>query len=370
MFLIFVLVILALAIGILSGVSSLFLPFMHQLWTTQDYYQAYYGALSAIERAELSLRYRSPGFEWSWGFLGMTWFGPISDWTSELLSGENQWFWRTIQSRTRSIPSSGMGNVDPLLAAVDSASFNQLGYTNGEIFLLSYDTTPVFKSYYAEDQPLFLYSWGGITWIVRLPPKVHQTFGNTPGLLCDNLEGDMCDPDHDGVYDDPVVSWSLAGLYAETDFEIFPTIAILYYSGMVVDTYHDNALRESLINMTWHIALDAWYTPVANGRWLKYHTVVGAESFAIQGQQFSEILSNLRSQFTDLRFTLGATQLFRTYTGTIYPYLEYQFTFPDWISDRYYTIHGYGRVGEYDVQILLKKPTIQWVAGSDFTVVF
>lgn len=83
-----------------------------------------------------------------------------------------------------------------------------------------------------------------------MPSKVHHIFGDRPGMLCDSFEGNTCDPDQDGVYDDPIVSWSLAGLYAETDFEIFPTIAILYHSGMMVDTYHDNALRESLINIT------------------------------------------------------------------------------------------------------------------------
>jgi hypothetical protein len=27
-------------------------------------------------------------------------------------------------------------------------------------------------------------------------------------------------------------------------------------------------------------------------------------------------------------------------------------------------------VGEYDVQIILKKPTVQWTVGGDFTVIF
>lgn len=60
MFLVFTLVLLVVAIGILVSVYSVFFPFMQNLGTVQNYHMAYYGAVSAIERAELSLRYRQP----------------------------------------------------------------------------------------------------------------------------------------------------------------------------------------------------------------------------------------------------------------------------------------------------------------------
>jgi hypothetical protein len=44
------------------------------------------------------------------------------------------------------------------------------------------------------------------------------------------------------------------------------------------------------------------------------------------------------SNFSDLRLSFAAANLFRTFTGAIYPYLEYKFTFPQAIADRFYTI--------------------------------
>jgi hypothetical protein len=53
MFLVFTLVLLVVAIGILVSVYSVFFPFMQNLGTVSQYHMAYYGAVSSIERAEL-----------------------------------------------------------------------------------------------------------------------------------------------------------------------------------------------------------------------------------------------------------------------------------------------------------------------------
>jgi hypothetical protein len=56
--------------------------------------------------------------------------------------------------------------------------------------------------------------------------------------------------------------------------------------------------------------------------------------------------------------------------GTVYPFLEYQFDFGGDVADMFYTIHGNGRVGDYDVQIIVKKPTLEQSAVGEFTVMF
>jgi len=190
-------------------------------------------------------------------------------------------------------------------------------------------------------------------------------------LLCDSSVGD-CDPDEDGTYDDIAVSWSLEGLYDNNGFKIFPTIAVFYYSVMQVDEFKDNALRESLINATGTFAMDIThaFTPVNRGSQLTQHTVVGQDADTLETISFSHILSNSSNNFSGLRLSFGAANLFRTFSNAIYPYLEYQFTFPQAIADRFYTIQGNGRAGEYDVKILLKKPTVQGTVGGDFTVIF
>ncbi len=349
---------------------------MQNLWTVTNYHTAYYGAISAVERAELGLRYRSPWFEWSGWFLWSTGYGPVSDYTPALITGDQQWFWRTIQSRTYAIPNTGMGNTDPMLSYPDgdSKDYNQLWYTYLETFLLSYDATSNPQLYYTWGNNLSFFSGNTITGTLRLPPKILSGFGwSTPGSLC-NVFLDDCDPDGDGIYDDIAVSWSLEWLYHGNGFKIFPTIAVFYYSGMQVDERMDNSIRESIINATWTITMDTSlahrFSFVQNGYALKKHTVVGVDATAIEQTSFSNIFSDISNNFSWLRLSFGAANIFRAVTGAIYPYLEYQFSFPQAIADRYYTIQWHGRVGEYDVQIILKKPTIQGTVGWDFTVIF
>ncbi len=372
MFLVFTLVLLVVAVGILASVYSIFFPFMQNIWTVHQYQTAYYGAVSSIERAELGLRYRTPWFQWTWWFIWSTWYGPISDYTPELLSGVQQWFRWTINSRTTSIPNVGMGNTDPMLSNPngDSQNYNQIWYTYLETVLLSYDATADTDVYSpSASQPVF-FSGGWFTWVFRLPPKIFTIFWwSTPASLCDSYAGD-CDPDGDGIYDDIALSWSMEWLYNGNGFKIFPTIAVFYYSGMQVDEPKDNAIRESIINNTWTITFENSRTPIVNGSHLTKHNVVAADANAIETQSFWQILSNSLNTFSGLRLSFGAANLFRTFTGAIYPYLEYQFTFPQPIADRFYTIQGNGRAGEYDVQIILKKPTVQWTVGGDFTVIF
>jgi len=370
MFLVFTLVLLVVAIGILSSVYSIFFPFMQNLGTVQQYHQAYYGAVSSVERASLVLRYREPWFEWSGWLLWITGYGPLSDYTPELLFRDHEWLIWQITSRTTTIPSPGMGNTDPMFATGDSSDYNKLGYHYLESFLLSYDQTSDVDMYYTWWSDLFHFgNPANITWVLRLPPKIFSVFGwSWPADLCDSYVGVHCDPDRDGIYDDVVVSRSLEGRYAGQGFKIFPTISVFYYSGMWVDTLKDNAIRESIINAGGNITFWPWFTPVSNGGSLTKHNVVSAVAGEIEGSGFSQIFNS--SSYTWLRLSFGATNLFRSFTGAIYPYLEYQFTFPQEIADRFYTIQWQGRVGEYDVKILLRKPTVEGTVGGDFTVIF
>jgi hypothetical protein len=54
----------------------------------------------------------------------------------------------------------------------------------------------------------------------------------------------------------------------------------------------------------------------------------------------------------------------------IYPYLEYQFSFPKDISDRFYRITTVGKYGKYEVKLFIQKPTVQRSILWSFTVIF
>jgi len=385
MFLVFSLVLLVVAMGILTSVYSVFFPFMQNLWNVSDYHMAYYGAISSVERAELVLRYRSPWFIWSWWF---TWntnnFGPLSDYTTGLISSFDHWLWWTIDSRTPllsgtsvlsgtetyTIPGRGRGNVDPMVS--DDSNHNQIWYLNLETFLLSYDDTT---------NPNLYYTWGGtpiffsddrpITWVFRLPLKIYNLYGK---LCFDNSAGaefdPQCDPDGDGLYDDAALSWSMEWLYKANGFKIFPTMSAFYFqSTPTVNTSNDNVIRESIINQTGSILFENTFTPIDNGSAIWQHNVVAEDAFDIGQISFRDILKT-SADFSDLRLSFGAANLFRTATGIIYPYLEYQFSFHQPIADIFYTIAWHSRIGDYDVQILLKKPTVEGTVGGDFTVIF
>ncbi|MEI7919339.1 MAG: hypothetical protein WCH65_03940 [bacterium] len=79
------------------------------------------------------------------------------------------------------------------------------------------------------------------------------------------------------------------------------------------------------------------FSPVGHGTQLTKHTVVGQDAHDIEILSFSDILSNINN-FSGLRLSFGAANLFRTFSNAIYPYLEYQFTFPQAVADRFYTI--------------------------------
>lgn len=383
MFLVFSLALLVVVMGILTSVYSVFSPFMENLWNVSDYQMAYYGAVSSVERAELALRYRTPWFIWSWWFTWVvvwTAFGPLSDYTTGFIAPEDHWFRWTINSRspllswtlhTYTIPGEGMGNVDPMIS--DDSNYNELWYTDLETFLLSYDTTSTWELYYTWDSTLVFFSGDTVTWVFRLPPKLYTSFGD----LCATSVGaefdSQCDPDGDGLYDDSAVVWTLEWLYKTNGFKIFPTMSAFYYqSNPTVNTSNDNVIRESIINETGVITFDDSvlhrYTPISNGSDIWLHNVVAQDATEIENQKFSNIFTS--TDFSDIRLSFGAANLFRTATGTIYPYLEYQFTFPQPIADRFYTIEWHSRIGDYDVQIVIKKPTVEWTIGGDFTVIF
>ncbi|MBQ7073474.1 hypothetical protein IJM86_00040 [bacterium] len=54
----------------------------------------------------------------------------------------------------------------------------------------------------------------------------------------------------------------------------------------------------------------------------------------------------------------------------IYPYLEYQFTFDNFIADRFYYITTTGKYKDYTVKLLVKKPTSKASILGSFTVIF
>jgi len=263
-----------------------------------------------------------------------------------------------------------MGNTEPMLSTGDSKDYNQLWYVNLEKFLLYYDSTTATDSYYTWPITFAFFSGQRITWTLRLPPKIYSWFWvwfwwSSDAYLC-NTNMDNCDTNGDHIYDEVAVAWSLLWFHAGNDFTIYPTDGVVRGDVPYIDRSRDTFIRNSIINSIGNINFADSYTPVTNGNGLLKQNVVSFDASVISGDTFKEIFSD--TNYSWLRLVLGAASLFRAKNGSIYPYLEYQFTFPQAISDRFFTIQWNGRAGEYDVNIIVRKPTVQWSIGGDLTV--
>ncbi len=377
MFVVFIIVLLFILLGILTSIYSVFSPFMQNIGNVVHFNSAYYWALGGIERAELVLKYKSPGFEWSWWFEKWTQFGPNSDiisWSFGLLTSSNNWFTWNITSRTNTIPSIGNGNIDYLLASDDSKNYNQLPYFTSEKFLLRIDSTTNTNKYYTGESDFTDFTAENFSWILRLPPKIVSVFSNS--LLCKDSSNPACDPDEDDLSDDIVVNWIIDWFLDGVPFTILPTISVFYYSGMQVDTTKDITIRESIINQTWILNF-GWttdrekFSPIDNyfpNNTLAEHTVISTNAEWIQTSWFNTLLSS--SHITWLQLSLGLINLLSSTNGNIYPFLEYRLSFPTPIADRFYTLEGNWLVWDYNVKIFIKKSTNESSSIGDFTVIF
>lgn len=109
-----VILLLFIASALLGAMYSHFTAFMVNFRDIQQYNKAYYSALAGLERAQLVLRHRSPGYEGSGGRIGDTSYGmfasgdrrPMGDFSFLSATGEEGGVFWEIRSRTTQIPRS------------------------------------------------------------------------------------------------------------------------------------------------------------------------------------------------------------------------------------------------------------------------
>jgi len=375
---------------VLVGAYSVFSPFTQNIWDVIDFNSAYYGAIAGIERANLVLKYRSPWFEWSWWFLGTTGYGPSSDLISgsfgSLKKTNNGFVWQ-IRSRTTSIPGSGDGNVDYLLATWDSANFNQLPYfTSEKVFMYVDNTDSTSKDIYTWGASFLYFTGWEFSGQFRLPNKVVTAFSGS--LLCSDSSNPACDADGDDMYDEIAVNWWLKWLHNWVSFSILPNSSVFYYSWMKVDQNRDTMIRESVINTSSGsvdfgklVGGSAYrFNPIVayNGNVLDKHNVISSSPASMNTIHYNSYIvsdwllnsTDLNPQTTWLEFSFGLVNLLHSINNNIYPFLEYKLTFGWVVANRFYTIEWDSLVGNYNVKIIMKKSTNSDSPIWDFTIVF
>ncbi len=360
---------------ILSAVYSVFAPFIENIWNIVHFNSAYYGAMSSLERAQLVLKYRQAGFEWSWWFFWTNSFGPKSDslsWKFGLLTNNNNGLSWNISSRTLSIPQSWQWNIEYLLTAwTDSSNYNKLPYFLSEKIILSYDNISNVNRYYTwtVDSDINHFSWGFFSWIIRVPPKAKSIFGNNP--ICFGKDTPACDQNKDWIFDDILVNRNLEGNYLGTPFSIIPTVSVFYFSWVFINEPEDNIIRESIIDQTWNIYFwdpDKKFSPLADqNNNLSGHNVISSQDI-MTGIWFDSLLTSNTSW---LKLWLSLVNLVHTQNENIYPFLEYKFWFPQPVADKFFTIQWAATVGNYNIKIVVRKPVDKDSSSlGDFTIIF
>jgi len=357
------------------SIYSNFSTFYSNFSESENYHKAYYASISALERWELVTKQRSPWYVWSWGFImwEWTWSSQNSDWWSDkslswfsyLWNNDNQSsVFRTINSKTSRIPAEGNGDVEPMLATGDSKNYNMMWYENSEVFLLYYDNSlgePYENGQISQNN--YFSEW--ISWIIRLPPKLSSFWlldtGNTSVGSVSNQ------PENDAIVDRQI-KWTFQW-DTNYPFTIYSTPSIDDYQKIIDIT--DNVFREDDINNTLNFNFWNNKTPLTqNSRGHNANlTYISAYNFSTSS--FSSFFDNFTTHFTWVQLKFSLLNLLKTQTWNIYPFLEYYIDF--WeksVPDKYYTINARWDYKDYQVNTIIKKPTVKDTVLSSFTSIF
>jgi len=378
----FVFVLLIIWLGILASLYSIFIPFFHDLWNITAFNTAYYWAIWASERGLLITKYQKPWFIGSWGRDGAHTIGPQSDYKNNTLwrlEQEANKTTRTISSRTKQIPNTWNGNIEYLLAGTGSENFNSLNYNRLENFILSIDTTSLPEAFYTGDSNTIIYTWIEITAQLRLPQKIVSKFNNSNlALLCDETNRPIdCDPDKDNLHNDTIVSRTLQWINSQTNFKILPRTKVIYNTKPAkINDWRDTNIRESDIN---YIQNSLWsnllelssphnFNPLTTRTpyLISWHNMISQKNNQLKNTNFTSLISTSNN----VKLQLWLINLLQSRSWLVYPFLEYKIKSDQNISDIFYTIDWNSRVNEYDVHIIIKKPTSNINIAGNFTIIF
>lgn len=387
MLLTLVVILLLIWAAVVGSLYSNFLTFYSNFSETENYNKAYYASIAALERAELVVRQREPGYVWSWWWTSYinsawntvwqttghytTWSDWLISWTwfSYLSSWNSQWtsvLWR-INSRTTRIPATWWWNVDRLLTTWDNAlDYNKMDYENAEIFLLYYD-----KSNNNPYSAASCASWHcqkstmtSISWKIMLPQKLYEAFGP---LDSENALIPW------SIKDDATVDRQLRWLIDETNpFTIYSTQAFDSNS-TVIDW--DTLIRESDLNKSNWTWVSLFFTdqksPIKSKQWLRrsQRTIISPNETAFDSLNFKKILQE-HNNYKQLQLRLALLNALKTPNNTIYPYLEYYLEFWTWVSDKYFTMDAEWKYGDYQVNLIIQRPTAKESILWSFTTIF
>ena len=361
-----VLILLLIWAAVVGALYSNFIVFYKSFSETDSYNKAYYASIAALERWELVTKQREPGYVWSGWWKWMTDINatyPDYSGFSYLVQSDDTSLLRDVNSRTNRVPREWEWDVDWMLATWDSVDYNKMDYENAEVFLLYVDNLA--ESPYKKKSCLNVWDCDdvrvSISWQIRLPPKMRTTFwpldtskSRVYKIGTNNAE----------KKNDEIVDWQIRWNYEWTQFTIF---------SMNKQYCSDSVIKESDINET--VDLSFWWEkkwqPNKNKR-ESNPVVVWSKADDISRSDLNSILKDgNENMYSRLNLRLSLLNILQSVTsGMIYPYLEYYLNFDNDVADKYFKINGEWKYKDYQVNIIMYKPTVKESVLWNFTAIF
>lgn len=359
-------------IALLLAVYSSFLPFVANYGNTMQYTAAYYGALSALERGVLAASYAGPGFDGESGRKIWTHTGNDSDTNPNNFytygnPDQSSLKW-TVKSSTTQIPTTWNGNVEAdFWGSNDSTSknYNTMEYNRSEIIPLGVIEKIEPANYYtAEQRDYTLKTPGEIKVSLRLNPYLTGGAFSGSNHKRDNREL------ADSIRQTPLVNWTLKGYTngknGVKDNEPFSIIP--YESRTLSKIYDSDTLIRGakLQNGAANISFGKKSGIFENQNTSAINLISSVED-QLSKDKYSDIFENTKN----INLTLDLTNLLKSEWKMVYPFLEYQIESTSAkISDRFFTVQGEGKVGNYNIRLQIKKPVLDQAALGNFTIIF
>ena len=344
------------------GIYAIFIPFLQNIWSIQQYNSAYYGAVVWVERALLVSKQQEFGFSWSWWRDASISRWPISDQDNDqfgLLSEENNGIQRTIQWQTDRIPNTNAWNITPIFQTITSNSYNSLSYNQDLDIKIQINEQKDPEKFYSQEQDRQNFQGTQIQTHIRLPEKIGW-------LLCDT-----CNHNMDDISNNIIVLRQRIGEYNDQPFTIIPRTDTEKDLDMVgPDDMH---IRESIINNTSpsiEPILSFWlgFNPLQTASTINEHSGFWEWYESIKTVPFQWLWGDNNTSKLALNYQI--IQDAQNSDWFVYPFLEYYIQADDMISDTHRHITGQGKINPYQVKIQIKKPQQQWQAWSYFSIIF
>ena len=201
-----------------------------------------------------------------------------------------------------------------------------------------------------------------VEWVIRLPQQLSGFWELNTWLSLVWRPGQVPN-------DDAIVDWQIKWITNNNKpYTIYSTQKIAWSK---VSYQNDTIFRESDINNPLAFEYDTNWNPISNST--NSHGSNSPITIISEDEDTIKTYGNFKTLFSSVnnaQIRLSLLNLLESINNNIYPFLEYYIDFWSEVSDKYYTINAEWEFDDYQVKILIQKPTFKESIFSNFTSIF